>query len=234
MLLQSSKTSHRYHKIAARIRFSSFPLLSEWLIRLINWLVDWLICQEQPSTVSYLLLSESIYTPVERKETVDSGKRATERQTMFDNSQDDEPLIENSTHSHTSPSRISQSTNVPVSMRAEMRVTLADELNNDDGNDDLQPLLVRDTSAANLLPTTTQSVRARKSKPPRRQKNRRQHSSPDNHNNTHWCLLWLCESRRAQWAASCFRFVWRLFLWMLIAVTVVGVFWYSYELHKNE
>lgn len=169
---------------------------------------------------------------------------------MFGNPQDDELLpntYDSSTQSTSSPSRVSMATNLPLSIRANMHINLTDD--SDDGKDDMQmqPLLETGPStavaAASLVPGCSVQVRARKSRTRQRRRRNRNNLNGSNHDGdkdtlspVHWLLVWLCrsESGRAQWAASCFRFLWRLFLWTFIVIIVVGVFWYSYELHKNE
>ena len=154
---------------------------------------------------------------------------------MFGNPQDDElPGGSTQSTSTMSPSRASHATNVPLSIRANMRINLltttddADHSEEDAEDKPMQPLLVPSTAAAaaSLRPG---GVRARKTRARRR---RRLNASKDDKDDTKVRWWWrFCRSERAQ---SCFRFVWRLLQWTFIVVLVVGVFWYSYELHKNE
>lgn len=107
-----------------------------------------------------------------------------------------------------------------------------------------QDPLLGESSTVALLPDSHQVVRSRYAKAnSQRKRNRhgnrkgRGYEIPEAQRRTPWmrtCLLWFCRSTRAvQSTISCMNLLARLLFWTSILASILGVFWYSYELYNH-
>jgi hypothetical protein len=71
----------------------------------------------------------------------------------------------------------------------------------------------------------------------KRPKRRRATASESQRGSKSWvrtCLLWFCRNTRAvQSTLSCMNLLARLLFWSSMLASVLGVFWYSYELYNH-